>query len=70
VVVTEYEDRDIDGTVIQVTDKKALISAEGLPVEIDQGMELVIGADEYDIINIDKIKPADVVVMYEAQIRK
>jgi len=70
VVVTEYADRDVDGTLIQQTDKKALISAEGLTIEIDQASELVIAGDVYNIIAIEKIKPADVVVLYEAQIRK
>lgn len=70
VAVTEYSDRDKDGTLIKMTDKKALVSAEGLTFEIENADSLVISSDEYQVVTVDKIKPADVVVVYEIQVRK
>lgn len=70
VVVTEYSDRDKDGTLIQYTDKKALISPEGLDIEPSNGHMLQIANDKYQIMNVNPIKPATLVIMYEAQIRK
>jgi hypothetical protein len=67
-VVLEYEDRQIDGTLIRSTDKLIYLSTEGLaitPTEADR----VIASDTYSIVSLKPLSPAGTVLMWEIQAR-
>jgi hypothetical protein len=69
-VVIDYEDEEVDNTSILRQDKKALISAEDIPTVPNNSMVFVTADGEYHtIVNVKPLKPADVAVMYEVQIR-
>jgi hypothetical protein len=68
-VVLEYEDAKIDGTLIKRTDKLIYLSTEGLaitPTEADK----ISSGDTFSIINIKPLSPAGLTVFYEIQARK
>lgn len=68
VVVTEYEKNQIDGTLIQASDRKVLMTAmAGVePVPADT---LTISGKVYSVINAMPLAPAGIAVMYEVQAR-
>ena len=68
VVVTEFSAREIDGTLIQTTDKKVLVAAGGLSITPTTGDALIIGGtlvgDEvtggklYQAARVEPLQPA------------
>jgi hypothetical protein len=69
-VVIDYEDEEVNDTSILRQDKKALISAEDIPAIPNTSMVFVTTDGEYhSIVNVKPLKPADIAVMYEVQIR-
>ena len=69
-VVLDYDDREIDGAVILVGDRRVLISAMSPPVDIVPGDEIVDGADKYRIVNPRQLKPGPVTLLWEMQVRR
>lgn len=68
VVMTDYDERDRDGTVIQQFDQRALMSA---PVEPDSNTDrLIWGGKTYDIINVSALAPGGVPILYQCQVRR
>lgn len=67
VVVTDYSTQEVDGTLISTKDKKVLMSARS--VEPASGDRMKIGTDVYEVIRFKSIKPADVTILYEVQVR-
>jgi hypothetical protein len=65
--VVEYEDRKIDGTMIQRGDKLVLIDAGFEPLQTDLVM---IDAQPWQIIRIETVRPAAVAVLYKLQVRR
>lgn len=66
-----YESREIDGDKIKVGDQKMLANA------IDNGDNNIVdfntvtdGDETWRIKKVDSIRPGDIVVMYEVQVRK
>src|SRR4051812_734909 len=58
VVVTEFDEREKDGSLIQATDRKVIVSAEGIPVVPSQGQQLLIqGYPPLSIINVTPTAP-------------
>jgi len=70
-VLTNYEDRHIDGTLIQEGDLKALISPFNLAVVIKVTDKLVVDGIVWNIVRVPKVAPAGMsqVVLYKLQIR-
>lgn len=70
-VLLEYTERERDGTLIQARDKKVLLSTEGLTIEPAASDLLVIGDNEYSIVNVDPLrpKPGGTTVMWTVQAR-
>lgn len=68
-VVTEYANRDIDGTLVLRTDRKAIISTAGLTVTPSKADTLTIGGVVHQIVEIMPLEPGGIVVIWEAQIR-
>lgn len=72
-VLLDYRSGGMDfaeNTLIQAGDKKLLVSAQGLSFDIAQGDLAINGSEQWKIINVKTLKPADTVVMYECQVRK
>lgn len=68
-VVLEYADANVDGTLIRGTDKQVYVSTDGLPVAIAQSDKIVVGGSEYSIERLKPLSPSDVVVYWEIQAR-
>lgn len=69
IVVTGYDAREIDGTRIQATDKKALVGG----VEIDPATsDDLVEADGtvWEIVAVERLKPAETTVLHTLQIRR
>lgn len=58
-----------ENSLIQVGDKKMLVAAQGLPFVIKAGDLCVSGAEQWRVINVQALKPADITVLYELQVR-
>jgi hypothetical protein len=68
-VVLEYDDSKIDGTLIRRTDKLIYLSTQGLsitPADSDR----IIAGEEFSIANIKPLSPAGLTLFYEIQARK
>ena len=74
-IFTRYKERDIDGIMVKRTDFKVLISAvnpsTGSPITApNTDMLLIDGTDEYEILDVDPLRPGGVDVIYTMQVRK
>lgn len=56
--------------LIQINDKKLLVSPVGLTVAPDANDLVTINSEVWNVVNVKAIKPASIVVLYELQIRK
>lgn len=71
VAVTAYTAREIDGTRIRATDKKALVSSAGLPFEPTTSDKLLDASGQaYTIVNVEVLRPAETTVLYTLQVRR
>lgn len=70
-VVTSYAAKDIDGTRILATDKKAMIAPGSLTVEPTPADKLV-DADGavYNIVHVGTIRPAETTLLWVLQVRR
>lgn len=68
-VVTEYDAREIDGTLIRREDRRVILSTEGLSVTPATSDKVVVGATVYAIVNVAPLEPGGTVVLYEIQAR-
>ena len=68
-VVTEYSAREIDGVNILATDRRAVVAAAGLVIVPATTDLLLLDSTVYTIARVKHIKPADVVIAYELQVR-
>jgi len=70
-VVTEYSNREVDGTRILATDKKVLLAKGSLTIE-PATSDLLLDADAkpYKVIAVMPLKPAQTVVLFELQVRR
>ncbi|MCJ8053859.1 hypothetical protein GB928_018545 [Shinella curvata] len=66
-VVMEYEDRAVDGTLILRTDKLIYIATHGLSITLDRADTINAGGQTFAIENVKQINPAGLVVYYEVQ---
>lgn len=67
--ILDYSARQIDGENIFVTDRRALVAAGPLTVEIAVGDMLVVGGAPLPIVRVMPLNPGGVLVMYECQLR-
>ena len=68
--VLDYTNREIDGTRILATDKKALLSVGDLTIVPGTDDQLVIGGIAHAIIQVKPLAPAGMVLFWELQVRK
>ena len=70
IVVTAFRQNLVDGTRIKSTDKRVLVSPEGLTIEPCTSDRLKIGAETFAIVNAETVKPADTVLLFKLQVRE
>ncbi len=69
--IVSFDQREIDGTRILATDKKAILAKGSLTVEPLPGDRLVDAAGVvYSVVDVMPLNPAGTVVMYELQVRR
>ena len=77
-VITEFENEDIDGTLIRRGDKRCLIAHNSI-VDVASGTESLIieefdtledGTEVWKIEGVETIHPGDTRIMYDLQLRK
>lgn len=66
-LIKPYPDRMIDGTRILQGDRELVLSDEQTPVASDK---IVVGGENWSIVNIKTISPAGIPVCYFCQVRK
>lgn len=64
-VVTDFEDKEIDGNLVQRGDKLYTIGAQGITAPSLNDM-----IDDFKILNINTIKTGDTALLYKCQVRK
>lgn len=69
IVLTDYTNREIDGTRILATDRKALVEP-GIGIEPTTS-DLLVTADgaTLRIVNVELIRPATTTLLYQLQVR-
>ena len=68
-VVLDYAKREIDGSLVLATDRKCLVSTEGLSIEPATSDQIMVGGDVYEIVNVMPLSPGGTVIMWEVQAR-
>jgi len=69
VAVMDYDNREIDGTLILAGDRRVYVSTAGLAIEPLTSDRLVIGGKSHEIVAVGQLNPAGTVVYYELQAR-
>lgn len=75
-VLLEYDTDEVDGTVIERSDMRALVAAKsaddaaGAAVDLTTYDHLDDGADHWRIVGARKVKPGAVVLLYDLQLRR
>ena len=64
-VITNFSINEIDGTIIQTSDKKILTYEEIKPEQV-----VSIDGDRLSIINVGTVAPGDTKIIYKGQLRK
>jgi hypothetical protein len=68
VAVLQFSKREIDGTLIQVGDRRVYIAPD-VAVQPATNHSLIVEGEEHQIINVDVMSPAGIPVYYDVQIR-
>jgi len=73
-VKLDYEQKDIDGTLIRIGDQRVLLSVVG--VAMPQSGDtltftdpITLAVTEFDVVRAKQIKPANTAVLYDVQVR-
>jgi len=64
-VITTFNTKEIDGTLIQASDKKILTYDKIKPEQI-----ISIDGQRLSIVNVDTVAPGDTKIIYKGQLRK
>lgn len=67
-VILDYQDREIDGTLVQRRDRKALVSPLDA-ASIVEGDEIVDGGQRYAIVSVRPVKPGATNYLWKLQLR-
>lgn len=67
-VIVDYSNQEIDGTVVQVGDRKVILQAVERPKPNDR---LKVGAEAaWNIVSWKEVAPAGLALIYELQVRR
>lgn len=69
VVFEEYRDAERDGTLVQMGDRKAMVSTQGLSAAPTVRDRLKVGPDLYEVVNVMQAAPAGDALYYTLQVR-
>lgn len=69
-VVLDYALREIDGTRVLATDKKALVAVGDITDPPTPAHRLVVAGVEHAIVSVTTLAPAGTVVMWTLQVRR
>lgn len=69
-VVLDYEDSKVDGTLIRKSDKMIYISTAGLTITMSESDKVIADGKEYAVEKLKPLSPAGLVVFYEVQGRR
>lgn len=69
-LITNYNKREIDGTLIKNSDRQGLLANDSLTRAPAQGDTVTDGTEVLTVKNIEEIKPGDTVLLYKLQLRK
>lgn len=69
-VVQDFAARYVDGTVVRRGDRRLTLAAADLAVEPIPGNRVIIGADAFEVVNVESKFVGPSVVAYELQIRR
>lgn len=67
-ILSDYKDGQIDGTLIQQGDTKALVGT--MSVVPEAGDAFFAGPVRYSVVRVKRVRPAGVDVMYQLQLRE
>ena len=68
-VLTDYNARDIDGSIIQANDRRVLIDSS-IDIEPNSTDSFVSGGIQYAIISVNEVNPGGVKILYQLQVRR
>lgn len=70
-VITSFDAKEIDGTRVLATDKKALVAPGSLTQDPDNTCLLVeADATSWNIVAVDTLRPAETTLLYTLQVRR
>ena len=69
-VKLRFKNRDIDGTLVKAGDLRILLSVAGLNITPESTDTITVSGVDWKIIDVKPLEPAEIVVLYELQIRK
>jgi hypothetical protein len=70
-VVTDYLQREVDGDLILLGDKRVLIAASGLTDAPMVGDYIIEGSgSQYRVMSVITVQPGEVAMLYKLQVRK
>lgn len=67
-VVTDYSLYERASGLIGATDRKVLVSTDGVSISPTSADKLVIGSNVYEIKRVDPLEPGDTVVLWTMQV--
>lgn len=68
-VALDYDQKDVDGTLIKSTDKKVYVAVAGLPIQPTTTDKVIIGGVVSAIVQAKPLNPAGTVVYWMLQAR-
>lgn len=68
-VELDYSATEIDGSLIEASDRKVLVSTAGVATAPTQADKIVIGGNAMDIISVKPLSPGGLVLLWEVQAR-
>ena len=65
-----YNESQVDGTVIRQGDLRAIVSTEGLTVTPSINDRVTVDSVDYKAVNVAQLKPAGTVLYWDMQLRR
>ena len=69
-VFSDFEERQIDGSVIKAGDKQVLVAARGLPVVPTTAYKVIDGSEVWNVEHVDTLQPGPSPILYKLRLRR